>query len=272
MRLVVAAVSLGVVFAVFACGGRSRAIDVVPPPITLTPLKNLDEEAGAPDPEAADAGDRAAPRLPVRAAFVPLDAHSSANLAFDRCETIVVAVVEGEARALGAKLGAGDVALVQGGVPFSVAGDGLAVVAHVDPPNCESDAPRANTKQVVRAVAPELTWANGVMHAHLDVDPSISPNAYVGRLEGNAPVPEHTHPMSWEILCAIDASGTFTIRGAAQHLGPRGVVVVPPGVKHSWTPDPGSKFRAVQFYAPPGPEQRFRAYAAAGADAGRDAR
>jgi hypothetical protein len=33
-------------------------------------------------------------------------------------------------------------------------------------------------------------------------------------------------------------------------------------VKHSWTPDPKSELVAIQLYAPPGPEQRFRALAA----------
>ena len=47
------------------------------------------------------------------------------------------------------------------------------------------------------------------------------------------------------------------------------MVPVPPGVKHSWKPDPGTKLVAVQFYSPPGPEQRFKALAAAAADAGK---
>ena len=53
----------------------------------------------------------------------------------------------------------------------------------------------------------------------------------------------------------------FTLDGKEQRLGPHEIVRVPPGVKHSWKPDPGSKLVAVQMYAPPGPEQRFKALA-----------
>ena len=51
------------------------------------------------------------------------------------------------------------------------------------------------------------------MHAHLDVEKSVSPAAYLGRLRGTAPVAEHTHPDSWELICAIEASGTFRLSG-----------------------------------------------------------
>jgi hypothetical protein len=40
------------------------------------------------------------------------------------------------------------------------------------------------------------------------------------------------------------------------------VVGVPPGVRHFWTPAPGSKLVAFQLYSPPGPEQRFKKLAA----------
>ena len=43
---------------------------------------------------------------------------------------------------------------------------------------------------------------------------------------------------------------------------------VPPATKHAWKPDEGSTLVAIQLYTPPGPEQRFKALAAAAADAG----
>ena len=86
----------------------------------------------------------------------------------------------------------------------------------------------------------------------------VSPNAYMGRLEGIAPVAEHVHPDSWEILCAVDAAGTFTLDGKDQRLGPKQIVVVPPNTKHAWKPDDGKKLVAIQLYGPPGPEQRFK--------------
>jgi len=240
------------------CAREPRTISG--PPLSLTPLPRYeDTDAGAPD---AAAPAPASSASPVRAAFVELDSRTPRHFAFEKCETIAVVAVSGSAHSLGVDLKPGDVLLVKGGVPFTVHGDGLAVVAHVDPPACEAAMPRTTTKELVKATAPELTWGHGAMHAHLDVGPEVSPNAYIGRLDGTAPVAEHTHPMSWEILCAVQAAGTFTLAGAAKHLGPREIVVVPPGVKHSWSPDVGAKLVGVQFYAPPGPEQRFRTLAA----------
>ena len=81
-------------------------------------------------------------------------------------------------------------------------------------------------------------------------------------------MPEHVHAGEWELLAAVEGAGTFTIDGVSARLGPKQVVAVPPGARHAWQPDPGTKLVAVQMYSPPGPEQRFVALAAAAADAG----
>jgi mannose-6-phosphate isomerase-like protein (cupin superfamily) len=106
------------------------------------------------------------------------------------------------------------------------------------------------------------------MAARLDVASKVSPELYLGRLEGTAPVSEHMHASSWEILAAVEANGVFSLEGTEGRLAARQVVVVPPGAKHAWKPEPGSKLVAVQMYSPPGPEQRFVALAAADKDAG----
>jgi quercetin dioxygenase-like cupin family protein len=113
----------------------------------------------------------------------------------------------------------------------------------------------------VRAdAAPDLVFANGQMHARLDVE--SEPGVYFGRLEGTAPVAEHKHDSSWEILCALEGAGTFTLAGKPQRLENGGIVVVPPSTKHSWKPDDGVRLVAFQLYTPPGPEQRFKKLAA----------
>jgi quercetin dioxygenase-like cupin family protein len=205
---------------------------------------------------------------PVVARFVDLTAQPAA-MGANMCETAYVDVVRGTAQALGESLAAGDVLVVQGPDPFGVTGDGLAVFAVVVVPRCTPKArPVGPIKHVVRAnAAPDLAWAGGAMHAHLDVEKGdVSREIYLGRLEGTAPVAEHAHESSWEIICAVDASGTFTLDGKSTRLGPRGVVVVPPNTKHSWTPDPGSRLVAVQLYDPPGPEQRFKKLAGVAPD------
>jgi len=175
-----------------------------------------------------------------------------------------VAAAQGKVTAGATKLAEGDVLVLGHPMDFTVEAPGLAavVVAPMEP--CSIRARPAPTKVVVKAgAAPELAWAGGAMRARLDVTSEVSPEVYMGRLAGTAGVAEHDHPTSWEILFAIDAGGTFTLAGVPKRLGPGEIVVVPPGTKHSWTPDAGKPLAAVQVYAPPGPEQRFKQLAAA---------
>jgi mannose-6-phosphate isomerase-like protein (cupin superfamily) len=194
---------------------------------------------------------------PVTASFVDVTS-KGVDYKFTACEQLTVALVKGKASALGQQLAAGDVLVTRAAGPFTLKGEGLAVVATVQPPHCEPGQVTKMVTKVPASAAPELTWAGGKMHAHLDIGADVSPNAYTGRLEGTAPVAEHVHPDSWEILCAVEAAGTFTLDGKEQRLGPKQVVVVPPNTKHAWKPDEGSKLVAIQLYAPPGPEQRFK--------------
>ena len=221
---------------------------------------------------------------PVKAKFVD----TPAKLEAGACRRVLVAVVKGKVTALGETLAPGDVLVVTHGVSFDASGQGTVVWADIEMSgDCAVLSRPAPAKKVVRAgAAPELRWAHGTMTAHLDVptnppkgDPasppqpvSLSPELYLGRLEGTAGVPEHDHSGSWEILAAVEANGTFVLDGTEGRLGPRQIVMVPPGSKHAWRPEPGSKLVAIQMYAPPGPEQRFLGLAAAEHDAGaRDA-
>lgn len=193
------------------------------------------------------------------------------------CQEIFVTPVKGSARAGAEKLATGDVLAVMGeggasAPDLAVSGDGVVLVATARILPCEGGMsaggggpkPGKARVRVVRATAAsELAFMGGDMRAHLDLDDrDVAPSAYLGRLSGTASVPEHAHPGSWELLCALEASGTFTLAGQDQHLGVRSCVVVPPDTKHSWKPDAGSKLVAVQMYSPPGPEQRFKKLAA----------
>jgi hypothetical protein len=224
---------------------------------------------------------------PVKAKFVDTPAKLEAAL----CQRVLVAVVKGKISALGETLSAGDVLVLTNGESFEAKGTGTVVWAEDDLSDCVVLSHPGVTKVVIRgATAPELKWAGGAMSAHLDVatvPPSMgsagatggkpalgaSPELYLGRLEGTAPVPEHVHSGSWEILAAVEASGTFVLDGTEGRLAARQIVIIPPGSKHAWKPEPGSKLVAIQMYSPPGPEQRFLGLAAAEKDAGaRDAR
>jgi quercetin dioxygenase-like cupin family protein len=182
-----------------------------------------------------------------------------------RCDILYVAMAKGTALLLGQSLAQGDVLMLRGfGGPavLDLKGSGLAVTVdklHDCPsaPSVPSNGP-LSVRLVHAGDAKDLAWAGGAMHAHLDLEKDVSPEVYLGRLEGTAVVAEHDHPSSWEVLVAIEGSGTFTLDGVPQHIASPAVVAVPPGRKHSWQPDAGVKLVALQVYDPPGPEQRFK--------------
>ncbi|MBX3223132.1 MAG: cupin domain-containing protein [Labilithrix sp.] len=213
---------------------------------------------------ASDAGARPiAP--PMEVAIVDLPTRLEAA----PCTEAAIAVVRGKASALGETLQAGDAMLVREGQPFDVKGDGVVVTVRGAPREACAEAKLSPSHEIVRlAATPELAWAKGAMRARMQLGEAPRSTFYLGRLEGSAPVVEHDHEGTWEILAALDASGTFVLDGKESRLGPREVVFVPPGTKHAWRPDPGSNLRAVQIYSPRGPEQRFVALAAAAKDAG----
>jgi quercetin dioxygenase-like cupin family protein len=229
----------------------SPGADAALPPIVGAPA-GPQPDAGAPKAES-----RAPQTNPVRASFVDVTAKGT-ELKFTACEQLTIALVKGRASAFGEQLADGDALVARSAGTSTLKGDGLAVVATVQPPQCDAGGATKLVKKVPASAAPELTWAGGAMRARLDLEADASPNAYTGRLEGTEPVAEHVHPDAWEILCAVDAKGTFVLDGKEQRLGARQIVVVPPGTKHEWRPDPNSKLAGVQFYAPPGPEQRFK--------------
>ncbi len=205
---------------------------------------------------------------PVDARFVDVPGVIEAPI----CSRVMIAVAEGRVVAMGEALVAGDVVVVTHPDPIALGGTGVVLGVREDfgPDRCAVKARPALAKTVVRASeAAELRWAAGAMSARLDVGATVSPDAYLGRLEGTSAVAAHSHAASWEILAAVDAHGTFVLDGVTARLGPKQIVIVPPGKTHAWTPDPGSRLVAIQMYSPPGPEQRFVALAAAAAkDAG----
>jgi mannose-6-phosphate isomerase-like protein (cupin superfamily) len=190
------------------------------------------------------------------------------KLAPPACSRLYIAVGKGTANARGETLRAGDVLVILHPAPLEVKVTGLAASVVKEVP-CPAGARPAEAKTIIRATeAPELRFAHGTMSAHLDVGAKISPELYLGRLDGSAPVAEHEHASSVETLIALDGAGTFTIDGQEHRLGPRQIVIVPKKTKHSWKPDPGTNLAAIQIYEPPGPEQRFVGLAAAEKDAG----
>jgi quercetin dioxygenase-like cupin family protein len=206
----------------------------------------------------------------VRAELVDAKADGQ-PVALEGCQEIFVAPTKGKMTVNGdplAEVAENDVAVMMQPKNVRLKGNGTALVAHVlmQPSECDADAGATVTKIVRGQKTQKLRWANGAMSAWLDVGPEISKHAYLGRLVGTAPVAEHVHKDSWELIYAIEATGTFVLDGKEQKLGPKQIVAVPPNTKHEWRPDAGSTLRAIQIYAPRGPEQRFKGLAASDAD------
>ena len=273
---------MGALLATGAIGAcREPATPEIPPLTTAMPdaatfpavavAPAVDNEGGAGAPGRSILAEVAA--SPVRAFFFD----TPAKLEGGPCQRVLVAVVKGPVTAMGETLASGDVLVVSNGLGTEVTGSGTVLWASLEIPNCAVLSAVSATKAVVRGAAvPKVEWAHGTMSAHLDVTaspkaPSPSPEVYLGRLEGTAPVAEHDHATSWEVLAAVEASGTFVLEGLEVRLTSRHIVVVPPGAKHAWRPDPGSKLIAIQLYTPPGPELRFGALAAADKAAVKDA-
>lgn len=228
-----------------ACGGgnKEQVGTVAGPPLTTGPKVLTD-----------DAYKKAGP---VTVAFMDLTP-GGVTAHVDGCQDVIVAVAHGHANAMKQDLAEGDAVVDRTVIPgdVTITGDGVAVLATVTT-KCGSG-PFPPPTKIPSSRAPELTWASGQMHAHLDIEDELHGDAYFGRLSGTAAVPEHVHDGSWEVLIALEASGTFTLDGKPQHLGAREIAAVPPGTKHAWTPDSGVKLVAFQLYTPPGPEQRFK--------------
>lgn len=258
-----------------ACGCQKDNIGTVSgPPLMIAlpdgaPPALATTSATAARPGATDAG-VAETFCPVNASFLEVGKVST-RIEHVACETRAVIVVRGKvsARSIVAQdksmnetLAAGDVLLTQGRGRYELSGDGTAVFAIVQPPACEPNQFTGLTKKVVRGKdVPALIVANGGLIVHLDVEGANAAVAYMGRLEGTAPVAEHAHDTSWEVLCAVEAKGTLTVAGVPRRVASHTCEKVPPRAKHHWTPDDGTKLVAVQFYTPPGPEQRFKAMA-----------
>jgi len=259
---IAAAVLAWVVASCSSCGHKEEKVGiVVGPPLTIDRDAGTASQAGPPTPF-PDLDAEAPHGSPVTATFIDLKA-SGAPLSVRTCEQVVVTVVQGEANADNERLGEGDYLVTQGEGTLTVKGSkGLALVAAVrtDPctPRHPKEAPPPLTHSIVRAnAAPELTWGGGKMRARLDVESELT-GAYVGRISGVAPIAEHAHDSSWEIVCTIQARGTMTVDGQPKPVGPRQVLMIPPGAKHAFTPEAGATLSAIQFYWPRGPEQRFR--------------
>jgi mannose-6-phosphate isomerase-like protein (cupin superfamily) len=114
---------------------------------------------------------------------------------------------------------------------------------------------------------PDLAWGGGAYHARLGFEDG---SASLGSLVAskNAPIAQHVHEHEWEVLAVMSGDGTLvrTVGGREVDtpVAAGRFVSIAPGVPHAYRPAGSSPFVAVQLYLPPGPEQRFKRFAAGG--------
>jgi len=115
------------------------------------------------------------------------------------------------------------------------------------------------------AAQPDLAWAKGACHARIAFGGETSRYASLAVLamSPGVPVPLHTHELEWEHMAILQGDGDF-VQGAEQpaHVVSGAVVSVRPKTPHEWRARGNTPFLGIQFYTPPGPEQRFKKLAA----------
>ncbi len=162
---------------------------------------------------------------------------------------------------------AGDMMFVPAGAARDVGGTLHAVVAMV--PGGREGVARAGalpTREVetAKGLPPVRVLPASGAHAHGPVtifaeDATIHDKRIAGSvlaLAAGATVPEHVHASETEVLYVLAGSGTITVAGVAIAVSPTSVIQIPKNTKHAFTA--ATDFRAVQFYTPGGPEQRFK--------------
>lgn len=124
-------------------------------------------------------------------------------------------------------------------------------------------APTVPVRHVVgTAEAPAFRIAQGKGTALLLLNEETGARAAslgVLELQGGAGVPEHVHAHSEELLYVEEGRAEMTIEGRVLPVRAGDAVYIPAGVPHAArVPEDTPRFRAVQVYVGPGPEQRFR--------------
>ncbi|AKF06959.1 cupin domain-containing protein [Sandaracinus amylolyticus] len=112
------------------------------------------------------------------------------------------------------------------------------------------------------ATTPPLRAPGGRMDVRilLDTDGAGAEHGALSWLEGppDVTVPEHRHGEAVEVLLFEDGEGTMRLGNQEIAVRPGVAIYVPEGTLHSFRSAGTRPLRAIQIYAPAGPEQRFR--------------
>jgi mannose-6-phosphate isomerase-like protein (cupin superfamily) len=138
-------------------------------------------------------------------------------------------------------------------------GSPAAVLVFHAPGATLTDKPAAPLVREWSAVT-ELSIAKGkgTVKILFDKDSGGDGSAYAGylKLSKGAAVDEHVHADEVEVLWIVAGTGDMLIDGQQVRVSAGMSVAIPAGTKHAFVAT--SDVEAVQFYAPGGPEERFK--------------
>jgi len=134
-------------------------------------------------------------------------------------------------------------------------------------PAIAQDAVHDVTPNVIEA-ADTFVSPDGLTQVELFVNATSVPDTpaalSVLTIGPGAGVPEHLHEGVVEMLYIVAGSGTMTVAGVAQPVVAGSAVYIPAATRPSYA-NGAIETLALQVYAGPGPEARFRAWNAADA-------
>lgn len=110
------------------------------------------------------------------------------------------------------------------------------------------------------SAALKIAGGAGVVRLGLEAEQTPVPPASCALLElqPGASVPDHHHAGEAELLYIFEGEGLMRIDGREEKLTAPVALWIAPGVDHAVTVTSERPLRAVQWYTPPGPEQRFK--------------
>lgn len=225
---------------------------------------------------------------PGRTIFPPVSA----------CQDVLVYVEDGTLEAMGTGVGSTDApATLYAGdaVRFGPEGDGrltnrsglpasaLVVIARaasagaplytspVDAGLCDFTPASDPLVRPSRLASAATTAPLVVMDGHLevrillDLEGTAAEHAGLAVLTGDETmeVAAHVHDLADEVLYVEEGEGVLTLGERSVEVHPGSVLYIPHGIEHAFQPSGDVGFRAIQLYAPSGPEQRFRGLAGA---------
>lgn len=166
-------------------------------------------------------------------------------------------VLEGQVRHAGKRFERGGYWLTRAGDPIHVVALQRARVL-VASARATPRKDRLRPRQGNAREAAALAIAGGKGEARILVEADAALSASTLSFDPGAAVPEHAHPAEFELLFMVEGAGALTVEGEVHPVGPGTALRIPPGVRHAFQVTSGTAVKAVQFYTPPGPEQRFK--------------